>query len=533
MAIDEPPSEGGEMVERGFNPSQAELNFSRLKSEASFEVYERRLTLIDSITLTLQNQLDIQLAIQQYSFSQGVWQESAGPFDPLLSGLDSFTVSQNEQDSGTPLKTCRGGHNTLLTAMASKKTRLGTTYAFSVKVDQIFNPAMIPTKLNTAVIAFSVQQPILRGLIYGKDTVVERANLLESEATYFDSLQEISQRIFNTAVLYWELVAAKETHNILKHTVQNYIELIEKIKKLIAQDELAASDIYQPLAQLASKKIDLESSRQAYYKAFEDLKFAMNIIDEQPCAEEEFFSLDEFPSTEYSPEEFTKIQCLLLKRAASMRYDLIAAKKRETAANILVQGAENGLLPQLDLVAGFTQSNFEMNEKAKPLFRALYGGPPERDWSIGMSLSVPFYNDAAKGVLRQTQARRTQAKIRVHQLIQLSLRDLREALSDQATLAINLKESHEAVKDNQILIKNETKKLEAGFSTLFFLIDFENRLTDSLIQQVTIQKSLLQNIARLRFLSATLFIDQGDVDTILPENLSSLQFCDEQEVNLF
>ncbi len=482
----------------------------------------RRLTLMDAITLTLQNQLDIQLAIEQYNFSQGVWQESAGPFDPLLNNTDTFTVIEDAQDSTTPLKTTRGGHETVLDVTASKKTRLGTSFAFSFEIDQIFNPARIPRKLNTAIVAFAVRQPLLRGLIYGRDTVIEKANSLETEATYFDSIQEISLRIFNTANLYWELVAAKNTYMTINITIKKYIALIEKIKKLIAQDELAAAEIYQPLAQLAARETDLENAKQAYFTAFEELEFAMNIVDERPCEIEEFFLQDELPVPEYSAEELAKIRCFLLERAAYERFDLIAARFRESAAYTLVLGARNGLLPQLDLIASVTKSNFECNKRAEPLFGALNGGPPEKDWTIGVNLSIPLHNDAAKGVLRQTQARWSQTKIRIQQLTQQALKDLREALSDQTTLGINLKNVQELVKNNQILVENETKKLDAGFSTLFFLIDFENRLLDALIQQINIQKQYFQNIARLRFLSATLFTSYGTVDTILPENLTSL-----------
>jgi outer membrane protein TolC len=225
----------------------------------------------------------------------------------------------------------------------------------------------------------------------------------------------------------------------------------------------------------------------------------------------------------FSLAAFNKISCYLLERAAQGRFDIMAAQKRPIATRFILQGAKNQMLPKLDVVGGVTRKNFSI-PTARGSLGDFIDGPAENDWSIGLNFSIPLHNDKAKGDLRQAYAREMQAEIRIKQLLQLSLKDMREALSNQIMLYKNLLEAEEAVKENRLLVVNESKKLSSGFSTIFFLIDFENRLTDALLRQVEIHKEFLQNIARIRFLSATLFIMHDQLDTIEPKNLTFLHF---------
>jgi outer membrane protein TolC len=98
--------------------------------------------------------------------------------------------------------------------------------------------------------------------------------------------------------------------------------------------------------------------------------------------------------------------------------------------------------------------------------------------------------------------------------MQQTTTDLRIALSKQLYLARELQKSNERVVVNRKLVDEEVIKMHAGMSTLFVLIDFENRLTEALIEQITIRKLYMQNIATLRFLTATLF-KQTDGDELV------------------
>jgi outer membrane protein TolC len=491
---------------------------------AEVPLKKKRLSLLDAVEETLANQLDIQLAVEQFYFRQGALQESAGPFDPVFNSVDTYTISQDVQLQ-LFTKTKRASHETVLFANASKKTRLGTTYSLSTGIDQVINPAFVPRRYTTGFVAFTVQHPLLRGYRYGRDSAIERANWFELEASYYDTLQEISLRIFNTCTAYWEFVAAEKVRIIRANAVSRFEGITSLIEKLASQDQLARTDILQPLAQLAAKKFELQTAEQEFYRTFEELKFAMNNVEEWPCAHESLFAMDEFPKISFTYESFIQQQCALLRKSAASRYDLQAIASRIQAAVMLVQGARNGLLPQLDVVGGVAKRNFETGRDSKSVASPFSNGPGQTDWTVGVNFSVPLYNDSAEGILRQQQALYAQARLRSQQTTQNVLKDLRQAISDQVTLAAALLDVNDSVSKNESLVHNERIKLGVGISTPFFLINFENSLTDALIQQVAAYKGYIQNIARLRFLTGTLFTVNDCIETIIPEDLISLEIA--------
>lgn len=486
------------------------------------------LTLMEAVSLTLQNQLDIQLAIEQMEYQGGVLQASAGPFDPTLEGVETYSDLINVQDIFQPIKTHFNGYQTEFIASIRKKTRLGSSCSLDVNVANVSNPVVYPYFYHrSSRLAFSVQQPLLQGFVYGLDAMTERSNQFLVAASYFDCLQEISQRVLNTTIAYWEMVAAKKTRDALQKTVKDFIDLYDRIQILTDEEEMAKGDIVQAIARLSKRKVDLAAAEQEFYRTFENLKFTMNIVEKRPCAKETIFSTDDFIIEDFSLEKFEKIQCPLLELAAAQRYDILASQTREQAIAFLVKGAQNGLLPSFNFIANVIRSNFHGYRPSVVFPRGRDKGPAEVDVTFGFNISVPFNNDAAKGLLRQFLAQQSQVKIRTNQIIQQSLQDLRTALSDQITLAKNVKEIEVTVSNDLQLTLNETEKLNAGYSpfnTLFFLINFEDTYTNDLILKIEIEKRYLQNIARIRFLSATLFNSGDTFDTVDLTSLSSLHF---------
>lgn len=521
-------SSTSEAAELSINRSEAPIEDSSRSLKEDLQInaqqQQKSITLADAIAATLANQTGIQIAIEQYHFSEGVLEESAGPFDPQFDSANLYTVSEDLQRLNSDPSPKATGHHTFLSAEANKKTRLGTSYFLGVTVDQEFNPLNLPQKVNTSLITFAFRQPLLRGFLYGKDTTTEQSNYLSLEASYYDILEEISRRISDTAIAYWELVAAEKISNVLRNSVHRFQTLIQMTETLISEQEIAPSDLVQPLAELASRKIDLQLAEQEHYRTLEELKFAMNTVEESPCTKEMFLTGDDFPDFTFSYDDFFKSSCYLLQRGASERFDLLAVEKRIDAAKLLVLGARNDMLPQVDIVGGVTQRKRVEGRKAHSLGGSFRRGAPQKDWNVGINLSVPLYNSSAEGSLRQQCARERQLRLEFQSLLQQNLKNLREAISNQITLAKNVEGSNEVVKRKRTLVHNELKKWKAGLSTIFFLIDFENNLTDALVEQIRIYKLYFQNIVRLRFLSATLFTSSHCIETITPKDMTSLSF---------
>jgi outer membrane protein TolC len=245
-------------------------------------------------------------------------------------------------------------------------------------------------------------------------------------------------------------------------------------------------------------------------------------VDIVPFDLEHPYILDDFSGVQPDAQKLEAIIPDLIAQAIKYRYDIQAASIREREANVLLQGAYNAELPRVDLFGGVRKQDFRLGGGSERYFSSIEMDRPETDWTIGVNFSVPLYNDAAKGLLRQRQTQKYQATLRTRFLTQTSVSTLRSAISNQLSLIRQLKKANEVVALNQKLIEDEWKKLRAGFSTLFVLLDFESRLTDSLSERNRIYKLYMQNIANLRFLTGSLFESDACLSMIALEDITTL-----------
>lgn len=489
---------------------------------------QRIFTLKEAIADTLRYQDDIKISQLEVAREVGVAESAGGPFDPVLDADITRIRTRDVQSLTIGRKTDLGASELIANVNARKKTRLGTLFNLDMHNDRAHNP-LFPlegfapsTRTDTEFISFTIEQPLLRDFWYGTDRMTEISDYLEIRALAFDNLGNIALRLRDTVVQYWEWVAAIKLLAIRQNAEGRFIELVNSTKELIRKNQLAANDINQPLAQLATQKINTIAARQNLYNAFQTLKFDMGIAEIAFCEDLEDWGSDDFPVADFNPDDLACLMEGLLDYALRWRYEILASLTREQSTSALLTGAKNSALPKLNLFGGAKTSNFTLGDRADGLYSANSAREPQTDWSVGIRFSMPFYDDAALGLVRQLQAQLSQVRLRTQLQTQSTIRDVQEALMNQYTLFLSLKEAKLAVERNEILVKNEKEKLQGGFSTIFFLVDFENRLTDAEAEYIDIYKQYMQNIARLRYFTATLVVAQPDLVSIRVEDVATL-----------
>lgn len=486
------------------------------------------LSLVEALVATIKFQDDIKISQLEVGFQLGLAQEDAGPFDPVFDAEIEKIYIDDPQALAIGLKTDLDASDLRSSYSLIKKTRPGTIFSILLENDRGHNPlfpleGVAPsTTTDTSSIAFRVEQPLLRDFWYGTEAMTEQSDYMELRALIFDNLGNISQRILDTTIQYWEWVAAKKLLEIRQAAENQYIKLVQDTEELIKKDQLAANDINQPLAVLATQKINSLFARQNLFNAFQNLKLTMGVAMISFCEDVEDWGGEDFPDAEFDTTELDYLKSALLEYAIKSRYDIRASSAREVSVNLLLKGAYNGRLPKLNLFGGVRSSNFALGADANCLYSANSARKPQTDWSVGVSFSMPFYNDRALGIVQQLESRLWQVRFRTDLLTQTTVRDVQEALLNQLSLLYSLKEAKLAVERNKTLYENEREKLQGGFSTIFFLIDFQNRLTEALVEYVDIHKQYMQNIARLRFFTSTLISPGNDLVSIQIENVSMM-----------
>ena len=99
-----------------------------------------------------------------------------------------------------------------------------------------------------------------------------------------------------------------------------------------------------------------------------------------------------------------------------------------------------------------------------------------------------------------------QAFLEENQLWSTIYSDIATALREQIELVDELYYANKAAEWYEIALRDEILRTKAGHSSLFFVIDFENRFRRTLIERVNVQRQYAQNIARLLFLTGTLVL---------------------------
>ena len=142
----------------------------------------------------------------------------------------------------------------------------------------------------------------------------------------------------------------------------------------------------------------------------------------------------------------------------------------------------------------------------------------QTDWHIGLSFSMPFYNDSAKGLERQRSAIKWQSLFGIQRTSQYIAKVIRDIAYNQLSLYYKIKESDSIVKGNTIILSNEIKKLAAGNSSVYDVMNFEDAVLNSTLGSLYLYKEFQQNLATLRFFTNTLISSKNFGDEIEIEN---------------
>ncbi|MBA3722262.1 MAG: TolC family protein [Parachlamydiaceae bacterium] len=459
----------------------------------------------EAIAITLENQKEIQIHNDEIDVQSGILRQTAGPFDPIVDGTWKDTYSYIYQTSFPPDRTFRARtNNSQYTANLSKKNRVGTLINLSSQISNIHTKSQPPplnTKSSPLQISFQIDQPLLRDFLYGLDAMIEQAQKLEVSAAWYSAAFFISNRITNTVINYWNMVAFKKFIQIQEETLQEFFVLTDRIKKLIEGGMLAATDINQPLAQIATQELQILIAKQQYYNSIQSLKFAMGIGDQCTTFDSDV-DADDFPpiQEEYllknlSCPEMMKIIGILSDR----RLDIIASSLHSASISFLLKGSKNSALPRLDIFGGVNLDENTIETRPPTSFY-------NRQFDVfgGVIFSTPIFNDKALGLVQQRNAELNQSQLQTQLLKEQAAIQFFQYWKSNLYLISELKQADIAIERDRILFEKELKKLNAGYSTVFVVIDFYNLLTNSLLAKADLYRQYAQNIVQFRFITGTL-----------------------------
>lgn len=500
---------------------------------------QRPLTLRETITMALRNNKDIEVARDNVSIAESDLLSARGAYDPRLSAQSYF---ERIISPATSFLSGAAKVETSDFTTTSRVEGLAPKFGGSYRLDfssirqtsnsqfSVLNP-QYPTALT-----LSYTQPLMRGLKFDlprRQIEVARKNLSLTDAQFRQRAIEV---ISNVQRSYWDLVFALRNLQIQREAVRDARTQLEHNRRMVQEGSLAPIDIVAVQTQVANFE-------QAEFSALEDVTRAENNL-KNLIAEDQKSSLWNASVVPTDDVDLTPPQISLpdaMNAAVANRQELKQADLAREI-NLLDQRLyREQTKPQIDLVgtygmvgnAGtltsttspFTASSDQLRTRVNQLSvlaglqplpaplavaipQNLLGGYGQslsnlgsnqfNNFRVGVSINLPLRNRTAEGQLGHALGEGRRIATQRQQLEQLIQVDVRNALQSVTTAEARLRSAAVARESAEQQYESEKRKLDAGQSTVFLVLERQTALAAARGNELRAQTDLNKAIAEVQ-----------------------------------
>lgn len=469
------------------------------------------ITLIDASRYALLHHPAILSQQAQVEIQRGVRDVTSSTFDGTLqSGLTQgftntpiFTQLNSAGVVGVETETLT---QTTYSAGYTELFRDGISISPSYQANRDISDYVGPSGLNTSVVGLTVTFPLLRGRGH-KNAVATSEDAAKEEVTAasLDLDQEISQVVFNTANDYWRLRAAKQFLAVAVDQEQRGKTYVDNTSTLVEADQVPRNDLHEVianLAQLTSQRISTEASVvNARLQLASDMGFSA-----EEMLDTKLEPSDAFPdsTSQAPPSDGPASLSYYLRQAMRLRSDYLASKHRTHEQSILLSGAKNNLLPQLNfgINAGYSQGQPGTNVGqlfSAPLSKGL--GP---NVTGNITFSFPLQNRAAAGAVKQAAGTLKQADLNAEIVARNISQSVGVAVEQVRAASLEVQQSSSAVGEFETSLAGARQKYNMGFGSIVEILTIEDRLTSVENAQIQAELDYALALTQLRFATGTL-----------------------------
>ncbi|HEX3232435.1 MAG TPA: TolC family protein [Pyrinomonadaceae bacterium] len=500
---------------------------------------QQPLTLRETITLALRNNKDIEIARDTVKMAEFDLLTARGSYDPRFSAQSYFEKIK------TPATNVLSGAAKVITDDLTATARLeglapkgGGSYhvdfssirATSNSTFNVLNPSY-PTALT-----FSYIQPLVRGRRFDlprRQIEVAKKNLSLTDAQFRQRAIEVINSVQRS---YWDLVFALRNLQIQRDSLSDSRQQLEHNKRMVAEGTLA------PIDEVAAEN-QVATFEQAEFAALEDVNRAENNLKNMIAENQEakIWSLSLIP-TDQADLTLPQVSLPDAMNAAKQNRQELKQSDLAREINLLDQKLYRDLSkPEIDLVGSYgvvgnagsqvttpnplTASNdaqrARVNElsvlaglqplPAPPtatipsnLFGAYgqslanLGSNQYNNFRVGVAISLPLHNRTAEGQLGHSLVEGKRIQTQREQLEQLIQVEVRNALQSLSTSEARLRSAAIARSTAEQQYESEKRKLDAGQSTVFLVLERQTALAVARGNELRAQTDLNKAIAELQ-----------------------------------
>ena len=503
---------------------------------------QKPLSLSEALALALENNKDIEVARHNVKIAEFDLQGAHGAYDPRLTSSTYFERIE------TPISSfLSGGSNgaTRQTDYTGTARLEGLTPMFGGSYRLDFSSVRLTTNNQfvplspqyPTALTFNYTQPLFRGLRFDnnrRQIEIARKNLSLTDAQF---RQRAIETITSVQRAYWDLVFALRNLQVQRDAVRDSRTQLEHNKRLVAEGALAPIDVVAAEAQVAGFEQTLFSSLEEVSRSENNLK---NLIAVDRQADLWSLSIIPTDSVDLAPPDTSLPEAL--KAAMDNRPELQQSNVVREINQIDQKYFHEQTKPAVDLVGSYgmvglagiqgnnsnpfiSASNTELRARVDQLLTQaglplltplppqalspfLIGGYDQslqnlvsnrfNNFRVGVQINLPLRNRTAEAQFGRSLVEGQRMATQREQLEQSIQVEVRNALQVVRSAEARLHAAGIARQASEQQYLSEQRKLDAGQSTVFLVLERQTALTTARGNELRAQTDLNKAIAELQ-----------------------------------
>lgn len=463
------------------------------------------LSLHSYLELVMANNTDIAIQRLTVDVAQNAITRAFAPFDPLADA--SFTDTKQRTPSGNQLT----GASTLVQLSQpanfnySQFLPTGLQYQVNFSAQKLstnngyydYNPSI------NSSLSLNISQPLIKN----RGTYINRLPIMVASSrlrkTEYDLKTSLLLLVSAAENAYWDAVLARENLRVAESARDLADQALKRAQRELELGALSPLDIYNPQQQYATSQIGV-SQAQYFVKEADDALRKQIGADLDPQIRVLPVTLTETAGQSVDTQAIdTESE---VQKALATRPEVRSARQNLDIDDLSIRQARNGLLPDLELTAGYTTqglggifypANGELGPPPAPVAGGFgdalgqmfgFGFPM---YSAGLQLRLPIRNHQASADMADSLVAKKRDALNVRTVEQQVRLDVLTAVSQVESSKEAMKLAVVARDFAQKYLDAEQKKYELGNSTIFFVLQAQGAL-------VSAESSIVQNSVNYR-----------------------------------
>jgi outer membrane protein TolC len=460
---------------------------------------ELRLSLADAIAMSLENNLDVEIARYAPIIALQDHEIAWGAYDPNLN-LE-YGYSWIETPVVNLLQPGQLREQTLdwVSGVQGLVPQVGATYGFEYRGEKLETTSDIAglSPEYSASVRLTLNLPLMRDLVWNQPWTQVKTSAILYEGEREDLRRELMDTVRDTEDAYWALVAADERLRVAEKSLETSRALLDQTRIQYDVGVVSRVEVTEAEAGVAEREVN-QIREENLYRSAQDV-----LIDIVLGPHLTAVSRLEIEPTD-DPKDWTPYDIDIGeagRKAFDNRPELKSAHFAVDRQKLLLRFAENQRKPQLDFQGAYGFADLsgkskdvrfggqtipagDFNKSIRHAHNDFFTRDGALQWSARGLFSIPLGNNAARHRVVKTQIELRRANTQVRRLEQTIVLEVRDAARNLTSAQEGIGAAERRVDAAAEQLRAEKVRLEHGESTPFDVLERERDFVDSESQRI-------------------------------------------------